>query len=94
MHVNVTTDIKDLLKTLSTVQKKQVPFALSQALNSVAFDARKTVMESLDIYLEKPIPFTKKGLQVQKSRKGKPTAFIGFRGDGFMDSKGGGNAAE
>ena len=94
MHVNVTADIKDLIKKLDKVQKRQLPFALSNALNTVAFDARKTVMESLDIYLARPTPFTKKGVQVQKSNKKNLTAYVGFRGDGFMDSKGGGNVAK
>ena len=89
MNVNVTTDIKDLIKKLDKVQKKQLPFALSKAINSVAFDCRKTVMGSLDIYLDRPTPFTKKGVMVQKSTKKNPTAHVGFRGDGFMDAKGG-----
>ena len=89
MPVSVKSDIKKLTKALSTIQRKQIPFATSKALNATAFDARKSVQTALDVQLDKPTPYTKRGVQVEKAKNKKaPVAKVGFRSNTFGKGQG------
>ena len=88
MQVSVKSDIKKLTNTLSTIQRKQIPFATSKALNATAFDARKSVQTALDLQLDKPTPYTKRGVQVEKSTKKNLVAQVGFRSRKFGKGQG------
>lgn len=48
---------------------KQLPFAMSQALNAVAFDARKAINSSTKQYFDRPARFTQNAFFVQKASK-------------------------
>jgi hypothetical protein len=48
---------------------KQLPFAVSQALNSAAFDARTALGGATRQYFDRPTPFIQNGWRVQKSTK-------------------------
>ena len=48
---------------------KQLPFATSQALNAVAFDARKAINGSTRQYFDRPARFTQNAFFVQKANK-------------------------
>lgn len=41
MYINIKVDIKDAVKDLDNIQKKQIPYATSQTLNSLAFELSK-----------------------------------------------------
>ena len=88
MEVNVKADVKALTKELNRIQKKQIPFATSKALNEVAFDVRKTLQTVLPDYIDAPTPYTIRGVQVEKSTKKKLVATVGFRGKGFGKGQG------
>ena len=88
MQVSVKSDIKKLTKALSTIQRKQIPFATSKALNATAFDARKSVQTALDVQLDKITPYTKRGVQVEKSTKKNLVAQVGFRSRKFGKGQG------
>ena len=49
--------------------KKQVPFAVSQAVNAVAFELRREYGLATRIYFDRPTPGTEKGWRVVKSNK-------------------------
>jgi len=55
---------------------KQLAFATSQALNSVAFDARTSVNSSTRQYFQSPTNFTQKAFFVQKSSKSTLQAIV------------------
>jgi len=88
MHISVKTDVKELTKSLNRIQRKQIPFATSKALNTVAFDVRKMLQDGLDIHLDRPTPYTKRGVQVEKSTKKKLVAEVGFRSKSFGKGQG------
>lgn len=46
MDMKVTCDINSLLKTVHNVQEKQLPYAMKEAANAVAFRARSTLIKS------------------------------------------------
>ena len=88
MQISIESDVKELTKSLNRIQRKQIPFATSKALNTLAFDVRKTLQDGLDVYLDRPTPYTKRGVQVEKSTKKKLVAEVGFRSKSFGKGKG------
>lgn len=88
MNISVKADIKQLTKGLNKIQRKQIPFATSKALNTLAFDVRKTLQDILPEYIDKPTPYTIRGIQVEKSTKKKLVSKVGFRSETFGKGKG------
>eukprot|EP01042_Synura_sphagnicola_P028124 gene28124-36292_t len=66
---NVRTNVKEISRTLTEIQRRQIPFATSVALNRTAFLVRDAELQNLKDVLESPTPFTLKGLRVEKSTK-------------------------
>lgn len=55
---------------------RQLPFATSQALNSVAFDARVAINGATRQYFDRPAPFTQRAFFVRKSSKRRLEALV------------------
>lgn len=87
MEITLKSDIKELTRKLDRIQKKQIPFAASDALNSTAFDARKSIQDSLPVHLDRPTPRLVSSVQVKKSTKKNLIAVVGFPGRGFGKTK-------
>ena len=94
MQISVVAYTKQLTKHLNRIQKKQIPFATSKALNSVAFDAQSFIKKSLPRRLDRPTGDPSKGkggiigsVQVQQSKKKNLVARVGFAGLGFRSTK-------
>ena len=86
MQIQLKADTKKLTKHLSFIQKQQVPFATSIALNNVAFDARAAVQKALPQKLDRPTKGIINSVQVEKSKKKHLIARVGFAGKGFGSS--------
>lgn len=71
MRLNIKNNIKDVTKDFTKMQKKQIPFATSIAINNTLFGLRKEMSKQLDKKLDRPTPFTKRGFLVDKSKKTK-----------------------
>lgn len=71
MQIDIRSNIKEVTKYLTNVQKEQIPFAASRTLNELAFKlARQTMPEEADKTFEGgATPFTRKGFQYTKSTK-------------------------
>ena len=68
--LSVSADVKKAKKKLNRIQKKQIPFALSNAINDVAFHARGSVEPAaMKQYLDRPTRFTTNSFHVKKSTK-------------------------
>jgi hypothetical protein len=87
MQIDLKADTKKLTKHLSYVQKTQIPFATSRALNDVAFDARLSIQNALPIRLDRPTKGLIKSVIVEKSKKKHLIAIVGFAGKGFGKTK-------
>lgn len=81
MKISVKADIKQVTKYLNNIQKKQIPYATSQALNDTAFHARQEVMDDLEKHLDRPTPWTKRGVRYGRSTKRKLVATVFFLND-------------
>ena len=86
MQIQLKADTKKLTKHLSFIQKQQVPFATSNALNAVAFDARTAIQTALPKKLDRPTKGLIKSVIVEKSKKKHLIARVGFAGKGLGSS--------
>ena len=68
MEINVTVDIKDLTKNLKRIERRQIPFATSVALNNTAFKVRKAEQIQLPKKLDRPTKQTVNAVTVTKSK--------------------------
>lgn len=94
MRISVEAKTKDLTRHLTRIQRKQIPFAAQQALNSVAFDCQNSIRRALPKRLDRPTgnAVTGKGgfissVQVQQTNKKDLTARVGFAGRNFRKTK-------
>jgi hypothetical protein len=63
MRFSVQNDLDRLSRRLTNIQREQVPFAASMAINDVAADVANAVTRQMDRYLDNPTPFTQKAYQ-------------------------------
>jgi len=76
---SITLDIKsELPKAIrwTDTMTKQLPFAISQALNKTAFDMRDAMNGATRQYFKNPVPFTQRAFLVKKSKKRDLTAEV------------------
>lgn len=64
-------DMQRLTKKLSNLEKQQLPFAASLALNQLAVLGQKAAQRGMKQHLDKPTPFTIRGVRVIRSSKRK-----------------------
>jgi hypothetical protein len=76
MRINIKSNIKEVTRGLSSIQKKQVPFATMLALNDTAFALHKTYKAQTKQKFDNPTPFTQKGFRVDKAKKTELTAVV------------------
>ena len=70
MRINIKADTKEINKSLTSFQKKQIPFATSKAINKTAFQTRRQLQKDMDNTFRKGATgFTKKGVFVKPSHK-------------------------
>ena len=69
MQISVKHDLKQMTKYLNKVEKKQIPFATTVALNDVAFGARTHLQRKAQQDLDNPTPWTLNGFRVVKANK-------------------------
>lgn len=69
MRMSFTRNIKAVERDLSDMARKQLPFALSVALNATAEDIQKNETRRLSKVLDRPTPFTKRAYRVRRSSK-------------------------
>jgi len=69
MQIKIKDNSKQLAKKLTTMQKKQIPFATAQAINNTLFGLRKEMAKQTVKKLDRPVPFTQRGFLVTKAKK-------------------------
>lgn len=71
MRVDIKSNIKEVTKGMSSIQKKQIPFATANAINITLFELRKEMAKQTVKKLDNPTPFTQRGFLVEKANKSK-----------------------
>ena len=69
MKIDIKTNIKEVTKDLSKTQKKQIPFATANAINTTLFQLRKEMGKQTTKHLHNPTKATQGGFMVQKAKK-------------------------
>jgi len=70
MNINIKADIKPINRKLNSLQRTQIPFATSRAINTTAFQTRRQLQKDMDTTFRKgATAFTKRGVLVNKSHK-------------------------
>lgn len=65
MRFSVKADFDQIKRNLTRMQRDQVPFAASLALNNLASDVANAITAQMDRYLDNPTPFTEKAYQTR-----------------------------
>ena len=66
---NVKGDMKPIIKHLNKTQKKQIPFAAAQAINTTLFEVMRAEKAQMPKKLDRPMPKTIKAIRVRKAKK-------------------------
>tara|TARA_R110002012_G_scaffold318471_1_gene536953 strand:- start:42 stop:671 length:630 start_codon:yes stop_codon:yes gene_type:complete len=66
---NIKGDLKPLTRSLTDIQKKQIPFAVSRAINDTLFDIQKAEKAQMPKKLDNPTPYTLKAFKINKAKK-------------------------
>jgi hypothetical protein len=69
MQINIDSDIKGMIKHLDNLQKKQIPFATAKALTMTAKDAQEATKKAMIKKLDRPTPFTLRGVAIERATK-------------------------
>ena len=71
MNIDVRSNIAEVTKNLTKVQKDQLPFATSLAINNVATEVAYAVTKQMQYDLDRPTPFTLKAFMSGNRFNGK-----------------------
>ena len=72
----ITSNIKAIMKGMSDLDKEQIPFAISKALNDTAFQAKDALVAQMKQKLDNPTPFTLRAVRIKKATKHKQYAYV------------------
>lgn len=72
-------DMREFEAALTDFERNQMPFALSQALNDTAQDVMRAWQQEIDTKIDRPTPFTRRGVFVQRSSKQRLEAVVGIK---------------
>ena len=76
MQISVQQDIKKFERQVGRLFRDQIPFATSAAINATAFDVRGREIAMMPAQMDRPTPFTLRGVQVRKGTKRNPDAVV------------------
>ena len=78
-RAEISFDVDNMMKNITELQKVQLPFAASLALNTMSKDIREDLRDRMKSTFENPVPFTLNSLFVKMSTKDDLTSIIGLK---------------
>lgn len=83
MTITITTNTRAVSAWLQAIVTRQLPFALTQTVNSLAFKVREDAHAEMRSVFDRPTPnFTLRSIVVDRASKARPRAWVGLRHDG------------
>ena len=76
MRLSIKHNIDEVTRGMSSIQKKQIPFATMLALNDTAFDLQRVYKAQTKQKFDQPTKFTQTGFAVKKAKKTDLTAVV------------------
>mgnify|MGYP001556189631 FL=1 len=86
MQISIKSDIKQLTKRLTKIQKKQVPFATALALTKTAQKVKAEEIKTMERVFKKPTRFTLNSLFLKPAKKTQLTARVWVKDKAFKGS--------
>ena len=68
VKIDIKSNVKDVRKKLNIFQKKHIPFIVSDSINEVGVKAVNAMRSQLAKKLDRPKPFTVKGVNIYKAK--------------------------
>lgn len=78
MKIDVRHNFQDVLRKLTDIQNRQVPFATMLALNETAFQIKREVEREMPKRLDRPTPWTLRSVRYTKAKKDRLFAEVWF----------------
>lgn len=77
MEISFESNLRAWERSLTDVEKRQLPFATAKALTDTArMDVKPAVERHIEIVFDSPTPFTKKGVAYKPAYKNRPVASV------------------
>jgi hypothetical protein len=77
--ITVTVDVSNAIRSLNVIQRQQIPFALSFAINRTARQVEAKLKQEMARVFDRPTPFTLSSIYVIPSTKYNLTAVVGIK---------------
>ncbi len=77
--LQMSVDTRAIERRLNSVAGSQLPFAVALGINDVAGQIKDAEAKGLERDLDRPTPFTKRGMFVSRATKRKLTGVVGFK---------------
>ena len=77
-QATVQVDSEALARAMHKLVHDQTPFATALALNDTAFDAKAALQREMERSLDRPTPFTKRGVFTARATKAKQESAVGI----------------
>jgi hypothetical protein len=74
--ISARSNLNDLTRSLDAFARKQVPFAMAQAVNATAARVQAEEIENIKQTFKSPTPFTQKSIGLRKANKANPVATV------------------
>jgi hypothetical protein len=76
MLISIHADVKKLTRQLTGLARDQIPFAVAQTVNGVAKRAIEAEQAAMTAQLDRPTPFTLRGIGLMRATKAMPIATL------------------
>lgn len=82
-NIHIKVDTKNVSRVLTDIQKKQLPFATSKAINITAKKIKEREEHEIRDVFDRPTPYIQRSVFVKFSNKQTLTARVGIKDEGF-----------
>jgi len=69
VNISIQSNIDDVIRSMNSIARKQIPFAASQAINDTTLDAQKALKVQASAKLDRPTKSTVNSFRVKRSNK-------------------------
>lgn len=80
--ISVKSDLREVTRWLSGIERKQIPFATMNTLNNLAFASQRTLRTHMERVFDNPVRYTVNSTKVQKASKNHLTARVWIKDKG------------
>jgi len=76
---DITSNEAAFRSALSDAAQRQLPFAIAMAINDTVADVERNTIKRMDREMDRPTPFTKRGLYKRRASKNRLVGVVGYK---------------